>query len=83
MTKVRKSYDEGTFAGARGNDDVAPLAAILWLDRTALVYPVSSRFPDRATPAMSFETADLSRTVFGRRLLADEPVAKIKKSQRI
>jgi hypothetical protein len=33
---------------------------------------------------MSFETAgDLSRTGFGRRLLADERVAKIKKSQRI
>jgi hypothetical protein len=49
-----------------------------------LVYPVSSRFTDGATPAMSFETAgDPSGTGFGRRLLADERGAKIKKSQRI
>jgi hypothetical protein len=26
MTKVGKSEDEGSFAGARGNDEVAPIA---------------------------------------------------------
>jgi hypothetical protein len=28
MTKVGKSDDEGTFAGARGNDEVAPIPAV-------------------------------------------------------